>query len=94
VSAPVIVDVEIATDRESATITWTTDVSARGVIRYRQQDGDDSEWERETLSNFSRAHLTKVDDLSHGKTYELEITAEGDNGQRSVKSGLTFATLP
>jgi len=92
--APTIVDVVIDQDTgHSATITWTTDERAQGLLEYGQTQASSSSIQ---FRDFERTHTATVENLVLFEKYYFQITATdaaGNSGRKAGSFGFDGASL-
>jgi hypothetical protein len=78
---------EVHAGDEDATIAWTTDAPAKGMVRYRRSE-EGSEWSEKRVSDLTRAHFVRIEGLRERTRYEFEIAVTTEGSGSATAAGV------
>lgn len=89
---PVLEDVQLLkVEEDSATLAWSTDVPAAGVVDY--ENAQTGELRTEGSPEFLTTHTVRLTDLVLGATYVAVVKAENEAGDVAQSEPITFVTV-
>lgn len=88
VTAPIISNTAVATNGDSATITWQTDEPASSQVAYGETTG--YELGNEIIASLSTSHSITLTGLTMGNEYHFQLTSEDGAGNAAVSNDYSF----